>query len=535
MRHLFEKSLRIDYPTFKAHHSNAWRVLPPIVFDGSASAGASVLKVNDKHTASMRDATDASTAAMKEGFRIAITGGAGFFQSIMHYQCAPTVNAYCLSITNTTPHIAKAEGVLPDVDQVTIAENHGFSLRKAFFGIGGAELNNRGGSGTVDEFMQTIECMVYGDMSRKKPVAFNNRDGFYDRIFDQLRLSEQYGYLPAGFVDRLIVGTKGRDLIAAIKHRLLSLSDEDYHKVTHYTPIYRGKNHGGVVTYEQDLRKVTSPWKKDGFGKAPVIALVTGRSVDDDSRKKSKRHQLTDDIDVKKIIGDIKRTAPNAVILFVNEASRLAMRIHREAREARLSTLGVSAVSHNQHLMMDTGATKQVDDSQLIDSFILEHADVIVPMDLSMRAQSLFWQALVYCVIREPVFAVKELILFGKNGIADYTMAMIQNMIKAGVISPDVLPTKDSKGCFYYATTEEQLGDNINQILSLQGKRAEVTPYPPSPMHKIQHVKIPPPDRMTELTPDSIRRIALLIQPPTNGNTMAKKIRDMRDRFAVRV
>lgn len=525
MQHLFTKALTIDYPRFKVQGSNGYRILPPIVFEGSASYGPSVQQANDKHTECMQDATDATRIALEEGYRVFINGGAGFCNSIMHLQAAPSIGDFAINITNTTPHIAKAEGALPGIDQMLVARDQMFSLRKAVFGIAGVEYSNRGGSGTVDEFMDTILRMVYGEMSADKPLAFNSRHNFYHPVFDQLRLSEKYGYVPGGFVDRLIIGDKPRDLILATKDRLLSLTDEQFYQATHYRPHYRKKEM--AIEFRGPYNQFRRNWRKGTMG-APVIALVTGRSVDENHDKRSARHRLTDEIDVAAIIKGIKAAAPNAVILFINEESRLAKRIHTEAQANDMASLGISAADHTGRMMYGTGTTKVAENSSLINSAVIDLADVIVPMDLSLRAQSIFWQSLVYAVIREPEFSFKEIMPLNKNGIYAHTEEMISSMIKCGVINPNV------RNCYYDQVKDESaLVENIATALIGKGKRFDVKEYPNPPPEKVAHVQLPPDDRVLELTPVVVRKVAELIQPPRDGN-VHRHVRGVRGLVAAR-
>ena len=518
MKHLFSKALTIDYPRFKVPGTNGYRILPPIVFEGSASYGPSVLQANSRHLECMQDATDATKVALAEGYRVFINGGAGFCDSIMHLQAAPSIGNFAINITNTTPHIAKAEGALSGIDQMLVASDHMFSLRKAVFGISGVEYSNRGGSGTVDEFMDTILRMVYGEMSLDKPLAFNNRHGFYNAMFDQLRLSEKYGYVPRGFVDRLIVGDNPRDLILATKDHLLSLNDREFYDATHYRPRYRKKDM--AIEFQGPYTPFRRNWRNDTMG-APVIALVTGRSVDEHQDKRRVRHDLINKIDVAAIIRGIKASAPNAVILFINEESRLAKRIHTEAQANDMATLGISAADHTGRIMYGTGTTKVAENSSLINSTIIDLADVIVPMDLSLRAQSIFWQSLVYAVIREPEFKYKEIMPLNKNGIYGHTEEMISNMIKCGVIHPDV------RKWYYQVEDESALTENIASMLRCEGKRFDIQDYPPPPKEKVTHVELPPGERVLTLTPEVVRKTTWLIQPPRDGD-VHRHVKGMR-------
>lgn len=510
MRHLLEKARKIDFPTFTVQGKQ--RVLPPILFQGSASYGPTVIETNKlhNHQECIDDARATTKAALEVGYRIFINGGAGFFFSIMHHQGEPSIGPGALNITNTTPHIAQFEGALPGIDLMLVAKKHLFSLRKALFGIAGVEVTNRGASGTVDEFVDTILRMAYGEMSPNKPLAFNNRHNFYDSIFAQLQQSADYGYLPADFLKRLIIGQNGPDLIMATKDRLMSLTDEEFHSATHYRPQYRQKE----LVIERSggpYNKKRRAWVPGSF-KAPVIALVTGRSVDEDPKKRNKRHALTEKIDVDAIIKGIKSVTPNAVILFIDEESHLAKRIHDTAKLYNLRTLGISSASHTRRAMFGMGTTKIAENSSLINSAIIDMADVIVPMDLSLRAQSVFWQSIVYVVTREPSFLGKEVIPFNKSGIYDHTEAMIDVMIAAGLITPGV---RD----IYYAGVKDEgsLVGAISQIYDCKGKRLGIEPYPPAPAFKLTHIAKPPDDRVIVLSPGTVVQVASLVQPPRDG------------------
>jgi len=509
MKKLLEKFVRIDIPTF----GRSGRILPPVAIYGSASYGPSVdaQSIVDKHKPSpniarREDAEAATRTAVNLGFRTFITGGAGFKYSMMHHQGFPAITDQTISIAISTPHIVNFEGVLPNTDCVAIVNQGGFPVRKyGFLSLTGADWNNAPGPGTLDELAQTLESMVYGEVSKHRPVGLNNKDGFYDPVLKQLHLQTEHGYIQPQVFERLIIQQSGVDCVYAIKDRLLDLTDERFARVTNNRIHFKGMETGGYVQFEGKFNASRGRWKKGGFG-APVIAMVTGRAVTDDAEKMAKRHALTDDIDVERILTQIKVVQPNAIIMFVNEASRLARRIHDEARKLNLDTIGVQATQQIGNAMFDTGKTRVVDNSHLIDHYILEHADVVMPMDLSMRSMSIFWQALVYANIRDPNFALREIVLFGKNDIHAHTMAMIQRMAKNGTINPRIFDD------FYYIGQESEIGDIVSSIFKCEGKRSQKEPFGDPPPEKIAHVAIPPKDTVIDFNPNTAASLHRLLR-----------------------
>jgi uncharacterized protein (TIGR00730 family) len=73
-----------------------------------------------------------------------------------------------------------------------------------------------GGFGTLDEISELITLMQIGKHS--KPCAFYNINGFYDKLFDFLKISSQEGFIDKNFLDMIIIANKEDELIEKLKN-----------------------------------------------------------------------------------------------------------------------------------------------------------------------------------------------------------------------------------------------------------------------------------------------------------------------------
>ncbi len=71
-----------------------------------------------------------------------------------------------------------------------------------------------GGIGTLEEISEIFAWNTIGFTG--KPVGILNVNGFYDPFLQQLKVIEEYGFIPFHQMDRLIVKTTPSSLIAAL-------------------------------------------------------------------------------------------------------------------------------------------------------------------------------------------------------------------------------------------------------------------------------------------------------------------------------
>ncbi|TAH32699.1 MAG: hypothetical protein EYC62_08145 [Alphaproteobacteria bacterium] len=414
----------------------------------------------------------------------------------------------------TTPYIINFEGVYPGPEMVYVAEEGGFPIRKAGFSLALAHHCNRAGPGTLDELTQIIEAMVYGEMHPRTVLSLVNRHGFYNSTMRHLSESEALGYLPEGFCNRIIQGGNGENAAVAVHERLMRTPRKILRDMCRYYPDYVGASAGHIVHLENGNRENRS-WVNNlkQSLETPTVALVTGRPIDKkDPAKRKRRHELIEKMNIRGLLEQLKANAPGVRVLYVNENTKLTRDIVYHCRALGIRTLGLQGEGNGNRarLIHDSGSTKMVANAHVLDHALLEMADIVVPLDHSMRALSVWWQAMVYANIKDPTFNKKEVWLYDPraSGVHRHTRKQSETMIRMGTMNQKTWDVVATLG------TPEEAGAEIARFCIGEGRRYNVAHFPPPPQEKIRHLAIPDASKIRTITPETLGELSRFLRRP---------------------